>query len=266
MPETQDLHAVARQLKLASPAPSQTVEVVLFIHGWSCRASDWQPALDALDGQWPLLVPDLPGHGESRQLAWEDWTISGLARLVCALAENHRASRLALVGHSMGGTIALEAARLWADRRGGDALQGVILVDTFGLPYGDMDADTIASIETPFHQDFVAAMHQLVNSTTAAGLPEETRAWLRERMAEGEPERMLPLWADLLRWSPDRAFAALDCPINAINGEHIPEPAQKRCAPHVQARVIPGAHHFPQFETPEAFAAALRGTLERIAR
>lgn len=266
MPQTQDLHAVARQFELALPGPSEPGEAVMFIHGWSCRAADWLPALDALGGRWSLLVPDLPGHGESRQLAWEDWTVLGLARLVCALAENHRISRLALVGHSMGGAIALEAARLWADRHGSDALHGVILVDTFGLPYGDMDAGTIAAIETPFHEDFATAMHQLVNNTTATGLPEETRAQLRTRMAEGNPQWMLPLWADLLRWSPERVFAALNCPIGAINGERIPEPAQKRCAPHVQARVIPGTHHFPQFEAPEVFVAALREELERITR
>jgi esterase len=266
MPEMQDLHATARSLELGVPVTPQSDQAVMFIHGWSCRASDWQPALDALDGRWPSLVPDLPGHGKSRQVSWEDWTIVGLAQLLCALAENHWCSRLALVGHSMGGTIALETARLWAERHGGDALGGVILVDTFALPYGDMDADTIAGIEAPFRKDFVAAMHDLVNNTTATGLAEETRARLRARMAEADPEQMLPLWADLLRWSPDRAFAALDCPIRAINGEHIPEPARKRCAPHVQARVIPGAHHFPQFETPEAFAAFLRDELEQITR
>lgn len=255
MSDTQKLHQVAEQLHLAVEPSAPTEEAVMFLHGWSCRASDWLSTLDALEGRWPALVPDLPGHGDSREVDWDDWTIAGLGRLVCALARAKGIRRLHLVGHSMGGAVALEAARAWLAERG--ELGAVVLVDTFGLPYGDMDEATIESIEKPFQGDFVAAMHHLVDATTAASLPEETRRWVRERMASADPDKMLPLWADLLRWTPEAAFAELPGPILAINGEQIPEPAQQRCAGRVQAKVLPGTHHFPQFEDPQAFVDAL---------
>ncbi|WP_111641567.1 alpha/beta fold hydrolase [Marinimicrobium alkaliphilum] len=262
MSASQELYQSAEQLHLAVAPPAGATEVVLFLHGWSCRASDWLSTIDALEGRWPVLVPDLPGHDGSHGVAWDDWTIVGLGRLVSALAESKGIERLHLVGHSMGGAVALEAARAWAEAHGQDALGAVVLVDTFGLPYGDMDADTIASIETPFHTDFVAAMHQLVDATTAAALPEETRRWVRERMASADPDKMLPLWADLLRWTPTRAFAELQCPILALNGEHIPEPAQQRCAERVNTQVLPGTHHFPLFEAPQAFVRELCAALD----
>jgi pimeloyl-ACP methyl ester carboxylesterase len=234
---------------------------VLFLHGWSCQASDWDETLAALGEERPVMAVDLPGHGKSADVPWDDWSIIGLAQAVVAVARRAGVSRLTLVGHSMGGTVALEAARLWVEQEGADKLAGVVLVDTFGLPYGDMDAETIASIETPFREDFAGAMHYLVDSTTAGDLAPEKREWIKQRMAGANPVNMLPLWADLLRWSPDRAFAELSCPILALNGEHIPEPARKRCGPHVTEKVMPGCHHFPLFEQPAVFVRELRQVL-----
>lgn len=236
----------------------QSDDCILFVHGWSCRASDWDTSLAALATTRALMAIDLPGHGESADIVWEDWTITGLACALVAAAQEQGVRRLTLVGHSMGGAVALEAARLWQQHYGASALASVTLVDTFGLPYGDMDDATIASIETPFQQDFVGAMHYLVDNTTATALAPATRSWIRERMASGNPQRLLPLWSDLLRWSPDAAFTELHCPLYAINGEHIPAAARTRCAPFVEEIVLPGTHHFPQFEQPEAFIQALR--------
>lgn len=227
--------------------------LLVFIHGWSCRASDWDDTLAAirpiLETQYQILAPDLPDHGDQPP-ALADASIAGLADWL--LTHLKAADKVSLVGHSMGGCVALEAAA-----RLGERAKQVILVDTFGLPYGDMDSATIASIEAPFHSDFAAAMHYLVDNTTPATLDSSTRNWIKTRMASAAPEKMLPIWHNLLRWSPDNAFSRIQCPIHAINGEHIPTLAQARCAPYVYSRVLAGCHHFPQFENPELFQHAL---------
>lgn len=233
--------------------------LVILIHGWSCQRTDWAQTLAAMPQDLHCLALDLPGHGEARDRLWDDWTIEGLAKAVTEVADQKGARRLILVGHSMGGCVALEAARRWSGP------VGVVLVDSFGLPYGDMDAETIAVIEEPFKADFRGAMAGLVDNTTVAELNPEIREWIKARMAAGDPERLLPIWHNLLRWSPDAAFAAIKGPIVALNGEHISEAAQKRCAPYVQETVLPGTHHFPQFEQPRAFALALQQSLESIA-
>ncbi len=234
--------------------------LVVFIHGWSCRRSDWDSTLEALPEHWHCLALDLPGHGEALERPWDDWSIAGLARAVTDLADQRQARELILVGHSMGGCVALEAARRWSGP------VGVVLVDTFGLPYGDMDADTIAAIEGPFQSNFREAMAGLVDNTTVPELSTQTREWIKTRMASGDPARLLPIWHHLLRWTPDDAFAAIQGPIVALNGEHIPEPAQIRCAPHVKETVLAGSHHFPLFEQPQAFTRALQQSLETMAQ
>lgn len=87
---------------------------------------------------------------------------------------------------------------------------------------------------------------------------------LKARMAEGDPEKLLPLWSDLLRWQPQEAFAELTVPIHAINGDLIPDTAKARCRPWVTEHRLDGAGHFPQMEMPERFHRTLRGVLVGI--
>lgn len=91
---------------------------LLFIHGWSCQASDWDETLSALKGERPVMAIDLPGHGKSAHVEYEDATMIGLAKVVVAAAREAGINHLGLVGHSMGGVVALEAARLWAEQEG----------------------------------------------------------------------------------------------------------------------------------------------------
>lgn len=224
--------------------------LVVLLHGWSCRRSDWDDTLAALGGEHHMLAVDLPGHGDAGDFEPPEWTVSGLARGLAGTLRQRNEGRLVLVGHSMGGAVALEAARLL------DSVEAVVLVDTFVIPYGDLTEEQAREIEKPFHDDFAAAVGALVEQNTATMLADEKKSWIKQRMAEGDATRLLPLWHDLLRWSPDRAFADLgerDLPIHALNGDLVPEVARQRCRAHVREWPLDGAGHFPQFEMPERF-------------
>jgi pimeloyl-ACP methyl ester carboxylesterase len=107
----------ADRLRLADPiaggaGPSEGPETVVLLHGRGHAASIWFPLLPELAARHPVLALDLPGFGASPGGAGD-----GLAFFVepveAALAEEvaaGRASSLALVGHSLGGLVALELA------------------------------------------------------------------------------------------------------------------------------------------------------------
>ena len=80
-------------------------------------------------------------------------------------------------------------------------------------------------------------------------------------MAAARQEAMLPLWSDLLRWSPEAAFSDIQCPIHAINGDLVGDVARARCAPRVTEWLQPGTWHFPQMEQPDIFAHTLAKVL-----
>ena len=98
----------------------------IFIHGAGQDHSNWQ-----LPARWfawhghAALAPDLPGHGRSEGEALP--TIPAMAQWIVRLMDAAKVERAALVGHSMGGGIALEAAAAFPDRISRIAMLGTSL-------------------------------------------------------------------------------------------------------------------------------------------
>ncbi|MEZ4600096.1 MAG: alpha/beta hydrolase [Syntrophotaleaceae bacterium] len=233
--------------------------MLLFIHGWTCRRTYWLPQLQHFAAIRAVAAPDLPGHGETPAAGRSRWNVDSFARDIVACADALMAKKLVLIGHSMGGAVALEAARRLQDR-----VAGVVLVDTFVIDYGGLDKDTIQAIAAPFEADFPAAMAALVTQTATAATPPELLARLVREMSAADPVWAIPVWRDLLAWSPAAAFKELRVPIQAVNGDLIPPSARERCAPFVTETLIPGAGHFLQMENPAFFNQVLESVLKRL--
>lgn len=83
--------------------------VVVFIHGAGCDHTSWQ-----LQSRWfawhghSVLAVDLPGHGRSEGPALA--SVAEMGAWIGALLDAARVEKAALIGHSMGGAIAVEAA------------------------------------------------------------------------------------------------------------------------------------------------------------
>ena len=112
--------SVAYQVK-GSGSPA-----LVFFHGWSCDKSYWEPQTSHFSKKHKVVTVDLGGHGESG-LERENWTVDAFAADVAAVVNKLDLKKVVLIGHSMGGPVVVEAARLMPDR-----VIGVVGVDTFG--------------------------------------------------------------------------------------------------------------------------------------
>lgn len=233
--------------------------LLLFIHGWTCRRAYWRPQLEYFASSWQVAAPDLPGHGDTGTNGRATWSVETFGKDIAACARQLEAEKVILIGHSMGGPVALEAARVLKN-----VATAVVLVDAFVIDYGGLDKETIQQIAAPFESDFMAAMEGLVNQTSTDATAEHLKKQLVSEMSSADPSRALPVWHDLLSWSPQAAFDELEIPISAINGALIPESARARCAPFVRETIIPGAGHFLQMEDPEGFNKVLEAVLLRL--
>lgn len=83
---------------------------VLFLHGWASSSRMWRSTQRALRHAFHTVAFDLPGHGASDKPEWEWYTIAHFVDVVRQASHALGLGRAALVGHSMGGTIALEMA------------------------------------------------------------------------------------------------------------------------------------------------------------
>jgi pimeloyl-ACP methyl ester carboxylesterase len=85
---------------------------ILWLHGWQCSSTGElgeAPLEQPLRGRRSLLV-DFLGHGYSDKPAGYAYTLEAHARTIVDLIETEGTSRCGIVGHSMGGAVAVLAA------------------------------------------------------------------------------------------------------------------------------------------------------------
>jgi 2-succinyl-6-hydroxy-2,4-cyclohexadiene-1-carboxylate synthase len=117
-------------------AKTATSPVLVFVHGWLLSRRYWQPLTERLAPDYRCLTYDLRGFGDSRgdcahcETLNSCYTPAAYARDLEILLEKLDISNAWLVGHSLGGTIALWGAKQLSDR-----VKGVVCINAGGGIY-----------------------------------------------------------------------------------------------------------------------------------
>src|SRR5438477_7997781 len=109
-------------------------DAVVFIHGWTCELSFWRGQAPVYEKHRALLV-DLPGHGQSEKPE-VPYTQERFARAIEAVMRYSGLERAVLVGHSMGGPVALTFLRLFPAKT-----KALVMVDAYIRTAPKDDAD-----------------------------------------------------------------------------------------------------------------------------
>jgi pimeloyl-ACP methyl ester carboxylesterase len=111
---TKNFPAIAYRRYGAGPA-------IMLLHGFPASGSVWGAIVFHLSQSHTVLVPDIPGSGDSI-LDGEAVSIEELAAIVPAILDDAAIEKCTLAGHSMGGYISLAAAGLYGNRLNGLSL------------------------------------------------------------------------------------------------------------------------------------------------
>jgi 2-succinyl-6-hydroxy-2,4-cyclohexadiene-1-carboxylate synthase len=108
--------------------------VLVFIHGWLLSKSYWQPLIDLLSPKYPCLTYDLRGFGDSQLSSntklQQSYTLQSYAQDLSILLEKLDIKQAWLIGHSLGGSIAIWGAKCVPER-----VKGVICLNSGGGIY-----------------------------------------------------------------------------------------------------------------------------------
>jgi 4,5:9,10-diseco-3-hydroxy-5,9,17-trioxoandrosta-1(10),2-diene-4-oate hydrolase len=100
----------------------------VLIHGLGASAEIWQSNIEALAARHRVYVPDLPGFGRTAEPEQANYSPEGYSRFLMGFMNALGIGRAALVGHSLGGGVALRAV---LDHPG--LVERLILVSSAGL-------------------------------------------------------------------------------------------------------------------------------------
>jgi pimeloyl-ACP methyl ester carboxylesterase len=100
--------AYAQQGRLALPP-------LVLLHGWGASHKFWKYCFSAFSPRWRVIAPDMVGFGLSEKPK-RDYGIEALAVWLGKFLDALKLDRVALVGHSMGGTISLTYAMAHPER------------------------------------------------------------------------------------------------------------------------------------------------------
>lgn len=101
---------------------------VVLLHGFLENRSMWKDFQYALETRNRVITIDLPGHGESGCLGYVH-TMEDMADAVHAVLQELRVRKAIIVGHSMGGYVALAFAELYPDM-----VKGIVLQNSTSRP------------------------------------------------------------------------------------------------------------------------------------
>ena len=84
---------------------------LIFIHGWAGDHTHWEHQVNHFSQNYRVIAIDLGGHGESGT-SREQWSMKNYGEDIKSIVEELSLENVILIGHSMGGAAAVEAARL----------------------------------------------------------------------------------------------------------------------------------------------------------
>ena len=226
---------------------------MVFVHGWCCDRTHFAPQAAHFSATRCCVSLDLRGHGESDKPA-DGYTIPAFAEDVAFVCDELGLRKPVIVGHSMGGAIALSLAA-----RRPELPSAIVMLDGAILQPAALDA-VVAELNPAMHSD--AYLEPLTQIFHGMFMPTDDAA-RHERIvasATATPRHVLIAEWDAL-WSNDAEADAAACKVPALYvGAHAPAADMTRvreAMPHAIVAQTAGAGHFHQLEVPDQVNAMI---------
>ncbi len=216
----------------------------LLVHNALSSSKIWSRVLPLLAHHTRCVAPDLPGHGDSADLA-AGAPAPDMPQVLAALATECGMPTFDLIGASRGGGFALDLAARFPQR-----VRRLVLVGATGMPARLVPSGTLRARYDELVYDRVL-MNEVRTSFAADGA----------RAVEYERRRAHALTAEQRRDGMEPSLSQVTAPTLLIWGEHdkhVPlawgELLRDRL-PDARLEIMRGVSHLPHYEAPEAFAA-----------
>jgi len=237
---------------------------LVFVHGWSCDGRYWRAQVPVFSQRFRVVVLDLAGHGHSG-MSRTRYTMRSFGEDVRAVTESAAGDNVILIGHSMGGSVIAEAARLMPRR-----VIGLIGIDTLENIEYPLTHDELDGMIAPLKDDFPGGCRQFVDTMIGPATDPGLREWILSDMSAAPPgvavSAMTEMMTQYITGEAARVFEAIPMPVVTVNSDLWPidYEANRRHMASYDAIVLKGTDHFLMMNRPVDFNRALEKAIGMV--
>jgi pimeloyl-ACP methyl ester carboxylesterase len=234
---------------------------LVFIHGGLANRTFWAPQMSALGDRFHMAALDLAGHGDSGRNR-PTWSIPAFAEDVRAVADALGLQRVILVGNSLGGAVALDAAPLLAGRA-----IGIIGADTLHAADAAYSAEEAKARGAAYRADFAGECAAMIHALFHPGEHLDLQAWTLKVMLAMDRETVARIMEGFAGYDLEASFRRAGVPLRAINGDLWPTRIEEnRKLADFDAVIMTNAGHYPMLERPDEFNRLLAEVADGLSR
>ena len=241
---------------------------VLALHGFLGSGADWMPVARRVEA--PLVMPDLPGHGDSVGLATEAYTLEAAADALVADLDARQLDQVVVAGYSMGGRLGLHLTLRHPDRVAGLLLLSAspgLKTEADRVARRQLDAERAAAIQ----HDLPGFLDRWYRADLWGHLPEDRRRQLVEQRSRNAPDELAKslrgMGAGAQAWLGDRLREIGVSGVVAVGARDVKYVAlaqEMAAASSLRPVLIPDVGHALLAEAPDSVAHLLTDLLSSL--
>lgn len=235
---------------------------LVFFPGWCGSIAFWNAQIEHFSKEYNVIAIDYPGFGNAQLPADQKITMAEQATIINQILDESQVKACTLVGHSIGGALALAVAEQNSQR-----VDAVIGADAFVYldAYPRVPENQITDIIGGLRSDFTGALRAITDGYFLENADANTKQFVVDTMLESDPDAARMILEEFLRWDMDIALRGYDGVLGVIASDAFYNESEfvSRYGDRFDVRSVKDAGHFVMLDASKAFNTALEKFLIR---
>lgn len=242
---------------------------LVFVHGWCCDKSYWDKQIEYFKKDYMIVAIDLAGHGES-DADRGNYTMQSFAYDVSTVINDLELTNCVILGHSMGGSVAVETSV-----QNPDKIKAIFLVDSFKeypelLTGASLDSVVNNWTRSYTQDNFKENSYNMIKNWFFPDGDSTLREWVASDMSSAEPDVGISALKNLIMYNYRDLKLSLDklgnIPMYSINARSDNDVLEfrKNGVNFIESIKIDSVSHFLMMSPADHFNEILKEKLEDL--
>jgi pimeloyl-ACP methyl ester carboxylesterase len=239
---------------------------LVFIHGWAGDSRYWKNQIPYFVSRYRVVAIDSAGQGHSEQTR-EVYTLQAFGKDVKAVVDDINATKVILIGHSMGDGVMAEAAKLMPEK-----VIGLIGVDNLQDVERSMPKEEVDGMIAGMEKNFKSEVKKFIGPMLGKNMKPELKKWITDDICCQNPRVGISAIKEYIHSYDNLGMAntykQIKVPVRCVNADLWPTnvEANRKYMSSFEVTIMEGCGHFPMMERPEEFNKNLNKYVKEIVK